>query len=82
MAVIEIHRYTADELDENETLCEGQSDDLKLEEDGLRFWLARTGIEDGEPCANRIDVETRVNGNWTVVLSYDGDDTSTVFMEV
>lgn len=68
-------KYTADELRELPTLATGQSDDLKIEdlEVGVRIWLARTDVTDGEPYNDRIHVETRsAEGNWEITEEYPG----------
>ena len=69
-------RWTWAELEDEPTLSQGQTDDLKLETqiDGtyVRVWLARTGVEDGEPYDNRISVETLQDGSWRVVHEYPG----------
>jgi len=49
--------YTLAELEALPTLLEGQADDLKIETEGVCIWLSRCGIEDGEPCANKVTVE-------------------------
>lgn len=49
--------YTLAELEALPTLCQGQADDLKIEGGGVRIWLSRCGIEDGEPCENKVTIE-------------------------
>ena len=44
------------ELDNMETLCEGQADDLKIDDGNFRVWLSRCGIEDGMPFDNAITI--------------------------
>lgn len=46
------------------TLCVGQADDLKYESDGIRIWLSRCGIGDGEPYEEAASLEYLVNGCW------------------
>ena len=63
-------RFTLQELERMPTLCVGQADDLKVEEDGVRVWLSRCSVEDGEPYDNKVTVEKWVNLRWTVVEEY------------
>ena len=53
------------------TLSTGQADDLKLERNGYRYWLARCGPEDGEEW--QVHVERLVDGCWVPLLSYRED---------
>jgi len=65
----------ADQLEDMETISEGYTCDLKVDNGkGLRIWLHRTSIEDGEPYRNTVTVECRDDGCWYDVLTYDGDD--------
>lgn len=65
-------QYTADELEQIPTLVTGYTDDLKVETDTTRVWLARTTTEDGEPSNNRITVEQLREGHWVTVEEYPG----------
>jgi hypothetical protein len=51
--------YTLEELEAMNTLATGQADNLKIEdmEAGLRVWLSRCTVEDGEPYNNKVTVE-------------------------
>lgn len=62
---------TAAELDKLPTLCQGQAADLKFDDGTYRYWLHRTGIEDGEPYENTISVE-KLENCWIEIDSYDG----------
>lgn len=65
----QLQKITLKELEEKPTLEEGFTDDLKLEgmiqrPDGYLFalnqfklWLARTTMEDGEECDNKVTLE-------------------------
>ena len=65
----------ADWLDSIATITEGYTGDLKVDTGGLRIWLHRTSIEDGEPHRNTVTIECRdPDGCWHDVLTYDGDD--------
>jgi hypothetical protein len=67
--------YDAQELDGYETISSGQADDLKHETpDGLRFWLSRTGVADGEPFENTVTIEQEQGGRWVTVCKYDGGE--------
>lgn len=65
-------RYTANDLRAQPTLATGQADDLKLEHRGLRYWLSRCGVEDGEPCEDKVSVEAFDGNRWVTILAYDG----------
>ena len=61
-------------VEDLETLCVSQADDLKAEGDGVRVWLSRCGVEDGEPYPNKITIE-RYNedgGGWYEAETYEG----------
>lgn len=58
------------ELEALPTLAQGQTDDLKIESDSERVWLARTGVADGEPWDNRVSVERNFGGAWIVVENW------------
>lgn len=66
------YNITAAELDKLPTLAQGQAADLKFDDGTFRYWLHRTGIEDGEPYENTISVEKLENGRWIDIDSYDG----------
>lgn len=61
------------ELEDAETISEGYTCDLKVDDEGVRIWLARTSIEDGEPYRHTVYVEIREeDGRWRDFASYDG----------
>jgi hypothetical protein len=66
-------RERASDLEQMPTLAIGQTDDLKIDRNGLRVWLARTGPEDGEMYRRRITVERLIAGRWEEVDEYEGD---------
>lgn len=66
--------WTAQTLSQEPVLSQGQADDLHHEVDGLRVWLSRTGIADGEPFENTVTVEEKVDGSWVTVAKYDGGE--------
>jgi hypothetical protein len=53
------------------TLSVGQSDNLKIETDKARVWLARTSIGDGEKFKHRVSIENYRNGKWETVYDYE-----------
>lgn len=66
-------RPTARELDAMPVLAEGQADNLHIDnEDGVRIWLSRCGLEDGEPFENTVTVEAYNGNRWETVATYDG----------
>ena len=71
MEVITV-KYTAKELEKKPTLSTGQADDLKVDTGSTRVWLSRCGIEDGEPCEDKVTVEKLINGKWETVEVYKG----------
>lgn len=60
------------DLEDLETLCVGQSCDLKVDTGDARLWLARTTIEDGEPYRHTVYVELYEEGRWVDAGLYDG----------
>ena len=63
-------RYSLTYLKRRPTLFAGQTDDLKIETSIRRVWLARTGIQDGEPFNNRVSIEELSNNGWKIVEDY------------
>ena len=63
---------------ENEVITVGQDADLRFDGNGVRLWVHRTGLDDGEPFENSITVEVLAQVNqesyWTTVATYDGDN--------
>lgn len=57
------------------TLAVGQADDLKSDSSdgsggGVRIWLSRCGVEDGEPYPNKVTVEHLIEGRWVKHSEY------------
>jgi len=67
-----MYKFTAEELEKMDTICESQADDLKFEAPNVRVWLSRCTIEDGEPFNNKVTVEKLVDGCWTEYDVYPG----------
>lgn len=77
--VLDLANFTTDTLEKLPTKAVGQSCDLKYEGNfcgaPYRFWLARCGVEDGEPWPNTVSVEIRtMKGDWKQILRYNGDN--------
>jgi len=70
-------KYTLEELEEEETISEGQADDLKIEKEvygtKTRIWLSRCDIYDGEPFNNKVTVEKYIDGRWIEVAIYEAE---------
>ncbi len=57
--------YTLAHLESLPTLSVGQTCNLKADDgEGERVWLSRCGVEDGEPYAHKVTIETLENGRW------------------
>ncbi len=63
--------YTLEELKAMNTLSQGHTDDLKLEDGSVRVWLSRMRVEDGMPYNNQVTVERLINGVWQTVREYE-----------
>lgn len=63
--------YTLPELEALPTLAVGQADDLKVDAGNVRIWLSRCGVEDGEPCDNKVTVEQFNGQRWIEVGWYE-----------
>lgn len=68
----DVGRPDAAELRQMPTLAVSQADDLKIDTGETRVWLARTGVEDGEPFDNKVTIERLVKGRWEVEATYPG----------
>lgn len=64
--------YKARDLEKLPVLCQGQADDLHLQNTRYRIWLSRCGVEDGEPCNNKITVEEYDGRRWSERCWYPG----------
>lgn len=65
-----VGRYSLAELRRLRTKSVSQSGDLKIERGGVRVWLERTGVADGEPYDNKVTVEKYALGRWVTVDEY------------
>lgn len=54
---------------------QSQTSDLHFDYDGIRIWVSRTGIADGEPFEKTISVECSFYEppRWVLIGEYDGD---------
>jgi hypothetical protein len=48
-----------------------RTDNLKIETDTRRVWLARTGVADGEAYDNRVTIEEYDGNRWNITESYE-----------
>jgi hypothetical protein len=62
--ILGTYEISLDELEAMPDIEEGYTCDLKIDNGDERIWLARTGIDDGEECDNKVTVERLVNGRW------------------
>ena len=65
-----LNLWSLEELEQAETISVGQTDNLKIDLGGLRVWLSRCTVADGEPYDNRATVERLIDGRWTTTHSY------------
>ena len=63
--------YPLDELEAMDVLEQGQADDLLIHSEDYKLWLSRCGVEDGEPCDNKVTIEVRRDGRWTEIGWYE-----------
>lgn len=64
--------YTANDLNDIETISQGHTDDLKVEEDNIRIWLSRMTVADGMPYDNQITIEMYMLNKWVIINQYEG----------
>ncbi len=61
------------------TLAVSQADDLKIDSSdgsggGVRVWLSRCGVEDGEPYPNKVTHEHLVDGRWVKLSHHQAEE--------
>lgn len=66
------NKYTAEQLEEMETIHEGHYDNLKIDTGSMRVWLSRMTVADGMPYNNQVTIEILENGQWVTVDKYEG----------
>jgi hypothetical protein len=63
---------------EDDVIEVGHDADLRFDSNGVRVWVHRTGLADGEPYENAVSVEALLDSNqesrWVTVATYDGND--------
>ena len=64
-------KYTLKQLEELETISQGQCDDLKIETENKRVWLSRMTVEDGKPYNNQVTIEKLQDGCWSTMEEYE-----------
>ena len=64
-------KFSLRDLSRRRTLSTSQADDLKIERRGLRVWLSRCGVEDGEPYDNKVTIEEFIGGRWVETYVYE-----------
>jgi len=65
-------KYTAEYLRSLETISQGHTDNLKIDNGAKRVWLSRMTVEDGMPYNDGVIVERLIDGCWKTVAEYEG----------
>jgi hypothetical protein len=67
--------YSLDTLRDMPDLAIGQADSLKVEKIGVRVWLSRCTVADGEPFDNKVTVERfhARSGEWREAYTYQAE---------
>lgn len=68
----EEYGFNAAALSKRPTIIQDQADDLKYDESGVRVWLSRCTVEDGEPYDNKVTIALEDNGHWDILAEYPG----------
>lgn len=64
--------YSLAELEAMPTLHQGQTDDLKFDNQSVKVWLSRLTIEDGMPYNNQVTIEMYDDkGAWVISKKYE-----------
>jgi hypothetical protein len=73
MKKIKSYQWRLKDISKFKTISQGQTDDLKVESEGMKVWLSRMTKEDGMPYNNQITVELFNNklGSWETVEQYE-----------
>ena len=73
--------FNADALRQRPTITTSQAGDVKYDEDGVRVWLSRCTVEDGEPYDTKVTIALREMvpitpddpyGEWQTLIEYPG----------
>lgn len=66
-------QWTAQELDKLPTLAVAQADNLKIDSEGVRVWVSRCDVADGEPLFDaKVTIERFRKGRWMTETEYEG----------
>ena len=64
-------RYTLRELQQLETISQGQTDNLKIKTEKTKVWLSRMTVEDGMTYNNMVTIEKLTkDGRWEIIEEY------------
>ena len=64
-------RYTLRELQQLETISQGQTDNLKIKTEETKVWLSRMTVEDGMTYNNMVTIEKLTkDGRWEIIEEY------------
>ena len=66
-----MRKYTLRELEQLETISQGQTDNLKIKTEDTKVWLSRMTVEDGMPYNNMVTIEKlKKDGRWEIIEEY------------
>jgi len=66
-----MRRYTLRELQQLETISQGQTDNLKIKTEDTKVWLSRMTVEDGMTYNNMVTIEKLTkDGRWEIIEEY------------
>ena len=66
-----MRKYTLRELEQLETISQGQTDNLKIKTEDTKVWLSRMIVEDGMPYNNMVTIEKLTkDGRWEIIEEY------------
>ena len=64
-------KYTLRELQQLETISQGQTDNLKIKTEKTKVWLSRMTVEDGMTYNNMVTIEKLTkDGRWEIIEEY------------
>ena len=66
-----MRKYTLRELEQLETISQGQTDNLKIKTEDTKVWLSRMTVEDGMAYNNMVTIEKLTkDGRWEIIEEY------------